>query len=107
MHSNHDSFERGILQNRKISLTFLTDDHPYHEVTSTCGPLYYSRGRPEADEPECYYFWDFEAQEGYNFLALTPSEIVSMELTQDSFEYAEINGPGQGAGNVSDGNSRN
>lgn len=103
MHSNHESFERGVSQSRTVSLTFLADDEPPHELTRMCGPLYYSRGRAETDEPECYYFWDFEAEEGYNFLALTPSEIVGMELTEDSFEFEEISGSRQGAGNTRKG----
>jgi hypothetical protein len=89
VHTDHEIFERGIAQSRKIRLTFGSEQLG-REVVSLCAPLYYSRGRDETNELECYYMWDFEATVGYNFAALLPSEIVSMELTDDCFELEEI-----------------
>jgi hypothetical protein len=39
---------------------------------------------------ECYYLWNFGAEKGNNFLALSPSEIVSMKLTDDVFHVQEF-----------------
>ncbi|MHC4169224.1 MAG: hypothetical protein ACYSWQ_19925 [Planctomycetota bacterium] len=102
MHSDHEIFQRGISQNRKVKLTS-TSEELGRELVSLCAPLYYSRGRDNADEPGCYYLWDFEATVGYNFVALAPSEIVSMELTEDSFELEEMRDSKQEAGNLRKG----
>jgi hypothetical protein len=42
------------------------------------------------DELECYYLWDFGAEKGSNFLALSPSKIVSIKLTEDVFHIQEL-----------------
>lgn len=102
MHSDHEVFERGILQRRKIRLTSASEELG-REMVSLCAPLYYKRGRDDTNEPVCYYMWDFEATAGYNFAALSPSEIVSMELTDNCFELEEIRHSRREIGNVRDG----
>lgn len=89
MHSNHDIFVQGIKERRKLRLTFFGDDRNL-ELVRECGPLHYCEGKAEADELECYYLWDFEAEEGYNFKALSPLQIVKMELTETVFSLKEI-----------------
>ena len=91
MHKDHGIFECGVAQNRMIRLRFFTGK-PGRELISQCAPLYFSSGRADKNEPDCYYFWDFEAKTGSNFLALEPLEIVDMELTEDSFNLEEIRG---------------
>ncbi len=87
MHSDHDIFAQGIEQKRRLRLTFLGDDRGLQMVRQ-CAPLYHSGAR--ADELECYYLWDFEADEGYNFTALSPLQIVAMELAEGDFSIKEI-----------------
>ena len=87
MHSDHDIFVQGIKQKRRLTLTFFNDDRGL-ELVRQCGPLYHSGGR--ADELECYYLWDFEADEGYNFTALSPLQIVKMELAEEAFSLKKI-----------------
>lgn len=41
-----------------------------------------------------------EADEGYNFMALSPSQIISMELTEHAFSLDELDSPGKPAGNA-------
>ena len=89
MHSDHEVFVRGIERKIKLKVTFLNDESS-NELVRRCGPLYYSGGRVEADGLDCYYLWDFEADEGYNFIALSPERIVSMECTEDAFSLEEI-----------------
>ena len=89
MHEDHGLFESGVVQYRMIRLTFFAGE-PDREQISQCAPLYFSSGRADKNEPGCYYFWDFEAETGSNFLVLAPSEIVAMELTEDSFSLQEI-----------------
>ena len=89
MHEHHDIFARGVEQQTKINLTFYSWKHRQN-IVRPCAPLYYSEGVEAGDDMDCYYFWDFEAAEGNNFLALPPSEIISMEPMQDAFRAEEL-----------------
>jgi hypothetical protein len=102
MHGEHDIFVQGIDQRRRLKLTFFSRGHGGNLVTP-CAPLYYSKGRDEADDLDCYYLWDFEAKRGSNFLALPPSQIVGMELTDHAFSLEEFNSPSKSAGKASKG----
>jgi hypothetical protein len=94
VHKDHDVFIQSIERETKLKLTFFSRKHA-SEVVNPCAPLHYSKGSagpaPGAeDEFECYYLWDFGAKKGSNFLALSPSEIVSMKLTEDIFNVQEF-----------------
>ena len=94
MHRDHDVFIKGIEQEKRLELTFFSRKHR-REVVSICAPLHYSKGPAyppigAEDEVECYYLWDFGAKRGSNFLALSPSEIVSIKLTDEVFHVQEF-----------------
>ena len=91
MHGDHDVFVQGMTQSRRLRLTFFGDELDL-ELVRHCGPLHYCEAKPETHESECYYLWDFEAEEGYNFKALSASQIVNMELTDDTFSLKELCG---------------
>ena len=91
MHSDHDYFLIGIERETKLKLTFFSRKHN-RDVVSLCAPLHYSKGLAAGDELDCYYLWDFEAEKGSNFLALSPSQIVSMELTEEAFRVQDFSG---------------
>ncbi len=100
MHRDHNVFIQGIEQEKRLEMTFFSRKHA-SEVVSSCAPLHHSKGPAgpatgAEDELECYYLWDFGAEKGSNFLALSPSEIVSMKLTDDVFhvqEFYSLSGP--------------
>ena len=94
MHKDHGVFIRGIEKEKKLELTFYSKKC-CRNVVSLCAPLYYSKGPSSPaigmeDELECYYLWDFAAEKSRNFLALFPSQIVSMELKEDDFRVQDI-----------------
>ena len=94
MHSNHDVFIQGIEQEKRLELTFFSRKHR-RNVVSLCAPLHYGKSPAglttgEEGELECYYLWDFGAKKGSSFLALSPSQIVSMKLTGDVFHVQEF-----------------
>ena len=94
MHKDHDVFIQGIEQEKRLELTFFSRKHR-RNVVSLCAPLHYSKGPASPapsveDELECYYLWDFGAKRGSNFLALSASQIVSMEPTEDVFHVQEF-----------------
>ena len=89
MHENHDIFARGMERQTKVKLTFSSRKHR-ENIVRPCAPLHYSEGVGSGDDKDCYYFWDFEAGKGSNFLHLSPSQIVSMEPTEDAFRVEEL-----------------
>ena len=94
VHRNHDVFIQGIEQEKRLKLIFSSRKYR-REVVSLCAPLHYGKGpagpaTSAEDELECYYLWDFGAEKGSNFLALSPSEIVSMGLTEEAFHVKEF-----------------
>lgn len=89
VYSGHDIFIRGIEQKRRLKLTFFSREHQRNLVRQ-CAPLHYSKGKIEGDDLDHYFIWDFEATKGNNFLALPQSQIVSMELTEDTFRFEDF-----------------
>lgn len=94
MDSEHEVFIQGIEQERKLEVEFFCKKRQ-QEVVSLCAPLHYCKGPPvsaikEGDELGCYYLWDFGVKKGSNFLALKPSEIISMKLTKEVFHVQEF-----------------
>jgi hypothetical protein len=73
----------------RVKLTFYNRKQ-HRNIVSSCAPLHYSEGVGSGEDKDCYYFWDFEAEKGSNFLALSPSRIVSIEPTQDAFRVQEL-----------------
>ena len=78
MHKDHDVFIEGIEQEKRLELIF-SSRKQRREIVSLCAPLLYSKGPAVSaigaeDELECYYLWDFGAEKGSNFLALSASD---------------------------------
>jgi len=55
-----------------------------------CVPVDYSSSRTEGGDLDCYYLWDLGGESGKRFLALSPSQIVSMENTKEAFGPQEL-----------------
>ncbi|MCP4607266.1 MAG: hypothetical protein GY845_00940 [Planctomycetes bacterium] len=89
MHSDHDVFIQGVEQKRRIRINFSGRKNPQN-LPRQCAPLHYSKGRIDGDDLDCYYLWDFEAAGGGHFLALPPSQIVTMELTEITFKIEDF-----------------
>ena len=89
MHRDHDVFIEGIEREKRLKLAFFSRKHQ-RDVVSLCAPLHYSKGITAGDGMDCYYLWDFEAERGNNFLALSASQIVSMKLTEEAFNVQDF-----------------
>ena len=84
MHGHHDIFVRGIVETKKITLTFF-DEESQRNVRKCCIPVDYSPGRRKKDKSPLYYFWDFENSQNDYLLSLPPENIVSMEVDDEIF----------------------
>lgn len=89
MHTDHDIFTNGIEQKRTIKMTFSSREN-LQSLLRECAPLHYSKGQIEGDDLDCYYFWDFKATNGSHFLALPPSQIITMELAEGTFKIGDF-----------------
>ena len=89
MHRDHYVFIRSLERETKVKLIFFDKKHQKNKV-SLCAPLHFSKNITGQDEQDCYYFWNFGAKKGSNFLPLSSSEIVNIELTDEAFETQDF-----------------
>ncbi len=92
MHRDHPVFVRAIKDKRKVKLVFLSDAGG-NKAEKLYSPMLYSppiAGDETGDESDCYYFWDFESGSGKYVLGFPSNKIVSMELTEQTFDPAEF-----------------
>lgn len=88
MHCHHNIFVEAIRDKRKVKLTFLSNERG-NKTDKLCGPIFYCASVTGKDSG-CYYLWDFDSDTDNEFLGLLPSQIVSMELTEEPFDLVEF-----------------
>ena len=84
---DHDIFIQATENKKKVILTYFSGEQSLY-LTRLCVPIQYNCSASE-DAPDCYYFWDSEADVGERLLALSPSQIAYMELSDEIFDPAE------------------
>ena len=89
MHRDHNIFVQGINQKKIVKLTFSSEEHASNLVR-LCAPMHYIQGQTEGDDLDYYLFWDFKRTKGKYILNLPPSQILNMELTEDSFSNEDF-----------------
>ena len=87
MHPDHDIFSKAIQEKKKVKLTFYGGERTIKE--RFFGPIYYSASSRE-DHSDYYYLWDFETETDNDFTGLTSSQIVSMRLSDQPFDFVEF-----------------
>jgi hypothetical protein len=88
MHRDHNIFARAIQEKKKVKSTFYSNERG-DTRNGLFGPVFYSKSCA-GDNSDCYYLWDFESGTGNHFLGLPPSQIVSMELAKEPFDFFEF-----------------
>ncbi len=73
---------------RKVIVTYFSGDYNLN-LTKLCVPLRYASPDAEGDESDCYYFWDSKEEVGKRVLGLRPSEIIYIELGDETFDPDE------------------
>ncbi len=84
---DHDIFIQATENKKKVILTYFSGEQSLY-LTRLCVPIEFNRSDSE-NTPDRYYFWDSEADVGERLLALTPSQIAYMDLSDESFDPAE------------------
>ena len=81
---NHDIFIKATKDRKKVILTYFSGQQNLY-MTRLCIPIQFDPSESEYDS-ECYYFWDSEADVGERLLAMPPSEITYIELSDETFD---------------------
>jgi hypothetical protein len=87
MLTENDTFIQAVKDKKKVILTYFSGQQQLH-LTRLCVPIKFSSDDIE-DGSDCYYFWDSDADTGERLLALTPSEIKNMVLSDEMFDPAD------------------
>ena len=88
-HSDHEVFIEASVKKRTIKLTYFNKNN-CQNLSKECAPLHYSKGKIEGDDLDCYYIWVFEAMKGCHFLSLPASKIISIEMSNRSFDIDDL-----------------
>ena len=84
---NHDTFVEATKSKRKIILTYFSGEQNLY-LTKLCVPVEYTP--PDENETRgYYYFWDPKGEVGERILGLQSSQIVYMELSDETFNPTE------------------
>ena len=94
MHCDHDLFIKAVKDRRKLILTYFSGKS-YMYITRLCVPVSYS-SPDTAEDSEYYYVWDPESDVGERIIALPPSQIEHMGLSDETFDPNEFIVPEQG-----------
>jgi hypothetical protein len=88
MHRDHEIFVESTQDKKKVKLTFVTNERGDIK-DGVFGPIFYSASIT-GDDSDCYYLWDFKSNTGNHFLGLPSSQIMSIELTKETFDLVEF-----------------
>jgi len=87
MHAYHDIFMQAVKDRRKVIVTYFSGEFNLN-LTKLCVPLHYSP--PDAGgESAFYYSWDSGGDVGERVVALRPSQIMYIELSDEFFNPSE------------------
>ena len=89
MHCDYYIFTQAIKDKKKMLLNYF-DEKLKLNFTRLCVPVHYGSSRTKRGDLDWYYLWDLGGEIGKRFLVLSPSHIVSMELTKEAFGPQEL-----------------
>jgi hypothetical protein len=88
MHQDHDIFIQAVTNRKKVILTYYSGIKKFY-LTVICVPLRYSL--PDSNGgPENYYFWDEVADIGKRLLELSPSQMVLMQISDETYNPSDF-----------------
>jgi hypothetical protein len=92
MHGDHQAFISGIGNRTKVILTFVSQEDAGRQLTRTCAPMDFGPSRRTKDPSDRYHFWDYDSDSpgGRHTLSLVPTQVVSIEPTDEGFDPAEF-----------------
>jgi hypothetical protein len=89
MHRDHQVFLDSLEEQRKVTLTFFSQDDG-HNLVRTCAPMDFGPTRIAKDSFDRYHFWDFDSDEARHPLMLLPDQVVSFVPSDEGFDPVEF-----------------
>jgi len=90
MHQDHLIFIEALEGKQRVTLTFVSKDDDGAELVRTCAPMDFGPSSRAADKSDRYHLWDYDSDSGRHTLSLLPIQVVSIELTEDTFDPGEF-----------------
>jgi hypothetical protein len=90
MHPDHKIFIAAIEGRQKVLLTFASKQDGGAYQVRTCAPIDYGPRANAHDKADCYHLWDYDSDEGPHILSLLPAQVISIVLTDETFDPAEF-----------------
>lgn len=84
-----DQFIQAVHTKNKVRLTFFSKEDG-RTLTRLCAPMDYGPSRRASDKSDRYHLWDYESDTRNHVLSLLPNQVVSMEVTDETFEPGEF-----------------
>ena len=82
-----EAFTRARKETKKVLLTYFSGEFSLF-LTKLCIPIQHVHSLTEYDN-DFYYFWDEQGDVGDRLFGLMPSDIVYLELSDDSFDPSD------------------
>lgn len=82
-------FIDAIKTRKKIKLTFYSKEDGTPLIRFTA-PMDYGPSRRAANKENRFHFWDYESDKRNHVLSLLPSQVISLEVTQQDFDPSEF-----------------
>lgn len=84
-----EDFIQAIHDKHKVRLTFFSKEDN-HNLTRLCAPMDYGPSWRATDKTPRYNLWDYESDKARHTLSLLPNQIVTMEITSETFDPSEF-----------------
>ncbi|MGU3585912.1 hypothetical protein ACLBYD_22400 [Rhodococcus sp. C26F] len=85
----HDTFIKAIHEAKKVRLTFFSKEDR-SPLTRICAPMDFGPSRITKDRQPRYHFWNFDSDKKSHTLSLPANQVISIELTNDTFDPSEF-----------------
>lgn len=96
-HRDHDEFIMGLLEKRKVMISFFSTGGADHEIRS-CAPVDFGPSGRFKDKTNRYHFFDFTGRPGPHPMALKAEQIYRIRVTDEHFEPEAFLGRYRGPG---------
>jgi len=84
-----EAFIQAIRDKKKVRITFYSKDDDGN-ITRLCAPMDYGPSRIAHQKNNRYHSWDYESDKRNHTLSLSPEQVRSIEVLDDSFDPAEF-----------------
>jgi hypothetical protein len=90
MHQDHQVFIEALEAKQRVIFTFASKEDGGEHLVRSCVPMDFGPSNIAKDKSDRYHLWDYDSDSGRHTLSLLPVQVVSIELTEDTFDPGEF-----------------